>query len=138
MLYLGDWPLWGLGLIALAVILLARRDRIRAWMARADQARIAERERQAALLRHPHGHMALTVEEIDARTPPVEVVWAEDPVHGTLTKRYLWNGAAFDLQEEADAARTGAILDEARAFYADLDRRQVSEWINRHNATPRR
>lgn len=123
------WSFIGFALLAAAVVLLAQRERIVAWLDRLEARQATERARIAALRRHPHGHMALTIEEIAARTPPVELVWATEAdgtPNGRLKKRYVWGGEAYDLHDDAQAARMSAILDEARSFYVDLDQGRLT------------
>lgn len=120
------WSVFGMIVFAVSVALLARRERIMAWLDRLEARQRAEAGRIAALRRHPHGHMALTIEHIAAQTPAVEVTWIQDGPGAPRTQRFIWNGVAFDLQEDAEQARLDAILRAARAYYADLDRKQVT------------
>ena len=118
--------LLGLAALAAAVVAFAKRDRIEAALKRFDQANLAKRRHFADAMRTPGAHMNLTVEEMDARTEPVETVWAPPPGGGPLRKRFLWRGETFETEEEAKAARAQAVFDAARGFYADLDRQYRS------------
>ncbi len=109
-------------LLLIAVVAgVARRDQILAALDRFDDDNRAKKSRAAAALRTPNAHMVLTIEEIDERTEPVETVWAREPETGAMRKRFLWRGAVFNDEAEAQDARQQAVLAEARAFYADLD-----------------
>ncbi len=111
----------GFVLLGLGIAAFAKRDAIEAALQRFDRSNLQKRQRFADALRTPNAHMRLTIEEIAARTEPVETVWARDPATGTMVKRFLWRARTFDSEDGAKTARDQAILDEARGFYVDLD-----------------
>jgi hypothetical protein len=93
------WRLWG--------------DRVkRAAQAHDQRRRDAELQAYADKM-NPNAHFRLSVDQINDGTPAIE-----RQKDGTAT----WNGETYATSEEAELARWRHVINEARAFYQDVDR----------------
>ncbi|MGF1455867.1 MAG: hypothetical protein ACFB6R_10880 [Alphaproteobacteria bacterium] len=127
---------WVLALLGV-VILVANRERIGAWFDHQEARQQARLARIANLRRHPHGHMALTIDHIASQTPPVDRIWVPRDGGRPPVPRFVWDGTAYETRDDAEDARTRSILEAARAFYVDLDGRQSdTPWMTKPGAPP--
>lgn len=109
--------LWTAAILgALMAVGFGLRDQIKAWLDRREARKLAFRAEQDRQRADPLAHFYLTVEQINAKTPPPETF--------ERFGRTIWRfeGKNFLNAEEADEARREAVMRDARAFYQDVDR----------------
>lgn len=112
---------WTFLVLMVVVVLVAGREKIGRLLARFDETNRRKVTALATAYRDPNAHFHLTIEEIDAQTSPVEPIWTEDTASGRLTPRYMWNGMAYNQEEDALEARRRHVLEKAHAFYREID-----------------
>ena len=113
--------LW-LGAIFIAGALLFKwRKEIVLKLKRFDARNAARRQEEFQALFDPNAHYRQTLRLVEEQFEPVQEYRDPDPRTGVKLPRFVFLGVDYDTREEAEAARRKAIIDQARAFYIEMD-----------------
>ena len=121
------WNLVSLALLFLAgAVLYALRNRIGAAFRRFEARNAQRRADEVRALMDRYAHYRHTVQFADEQIEDVSKVTVPDERTGEPVTRYLFLGAYYASQKDAEAAPHDMVVEKAREFYVDLDRIYLS------------